>query len=530
MTLSPVTGWTPSLSSNLQKELSTLENSQTSLVASSVSAAANSIYQTTITQAATIVGNESVVNQEVGNLQQLVSALNTLQQAIQTLGSAKTWNAVTASSSNSSALQITASSGAPQTSVSFTVNSYAQNQISLLNVSSSSADASTSITSGNIVLTGGLGSATVSVQSGDSLNTIAADINTVSSQTGVQASVMQNGSSYQLMLTGSATGQSQAFSLGTGTTATVGGTSLSQTVIQQASDASLTLGGANGITSTSSTNTFSNLIPNTTITVQSGAASNSGTITVTPNQGAITNAANSFFDAYNAVEKLVYTGGAAADTQVGQMIAAQLPATVSRQVVSAGDPLQSLSQIGIITSPGSYTVSDGSFSSNGAPSIGFELSSGVAGTTLPAGVTMPDGKTTFQDLLTSQNANVQNLLGVTPTGSNLPSSSVLGNLNAQVKVWLQDLNGTTEGSTRIPGQIQTLQSQIGSSASPLPGTFTYALNQLQTQYTSQMQNIITQWNFAESAMLQAQQQYSQLSAIQSLTQSSTFQTGMMLGG
>lgn len=529
-------GWVPQLSSTLQRELQNLESSQ--YIGSQLASAQSKIYQETISEAMPLVSQQAGIQTEVTNLNSLKSALTSLQSAIQTLGTQSTWQAVTATSSNTNALTVTASSGAPQTSTTFDVTQQAQNQISLLNVTATSATAATQISSGTIVINSPAALSnnnnqpiSISVNAGDSLTTIAQDINAVSPKTDVSASIMQNGSTYQLMLTDSQTGTTAgAFSIDSSSTATVNGTTLALTQVQQAQDASLTLAG--NLTVTSSTNTFTNVLPNTTMNVVS---TGTGTITISPNPQKVMDAANSFFDAYNKVESLVYNGGAAANTTLGSLIATQLPALVSQYDSSNPVGYQSLSQIGIMTTPGSYSISSTSsagqsnFSSQGSPTIGFEDPTQWSG--VPSGVSLPSGQTTFTNDVTNDPTDMQNLLGVSSTGLNLPSSSVLGQLNASIKVWLQDLNGTTVGNTTISGEISTLQSQIGSSTNGTPaGSIGAELYQLNQNYTNQIQSLLSQWTQAQSAMVQANQQLTQLQAIAQQTQSTAYQTATMLGG
>ncbi|MFD1678251.1 flagellar filament capping protein FliD [Alicyclobacillus fodiniaquatilis] len=520
-----MSGWLPTLSSTLQTELTNLEGSN-SYVASGVTTAASSIYNTSIDEATPIVSQESSLNTTVSSLQSLSSALTTLQSAIQTLGTQSTWSSVNATSSNTDSLTISTSSGAPQTSVSFNVNNLAQGQISILSGATSTSDsAATSVNSGTMQITGGLGTASIQVNAGDSLDTIAQNINSQSLSTGVQSSIVDDQGTYELMLTSTQIGASKgSFTVDGGTT----GVSLPSTNVQDAEDASLTLGGSNGVTITSPNNTFQDALPNTTMTAVS---TGSGTLSIQADSSGATTAMNSFFSAYNAVESMVYQGGSAASTTIGQLIANQLPETIDQSVSSDSDSMfQTLSQIGVIVNPGSYTENQGNFTSNGAPSIGFESSNGISGLSLPAGVSLPDGTTTFTNAVSNHLSDLQSFLGVTSSGLNLPGSSFLGQLSSTISTWQQDLNGTTTSDGTITGEIGTLQNQIGSGSSAAPGTITYSLNQLQQQYTDQITNLLQQWSAANSSVVQADTQYSELAAVEEAYSSQVTNDASLYGG
>lgn len=525
------TSWQPSLTSSLQQTLTNLENS--SYVGSQVNKAASTMYTSAVNASLPFIDQEGILNSQVSALQSLQSDLQTLQSAIQTLGAQQTWNSVTATSSNTNALTITASSGAPLTSVAYTVTQLAQGQISTLSgLSAASPSTAAATQNGSLTITVGSTPTTISISSGDSLDTIAQNINSQSSTTNVQASVVPYNNSgttnYELMLTSTQIGaKAGAFSVST----TIGAT---ENDVQSAQDAQITLGsGATGVPITSSTNTFTNALPNTTVTAVS---TGSGTISIKANPDAVTSAMKSFFNAYNAVEKLVYNGGSAADTTIGQLIAGQLPTAIGQQVstdtVSPTDAqITSLSQIGVMLTPGSYSLSNGSFSSSGNPTLGWESSSGVGGVSLPSGVTLQDGQTTFNNLVTTNAADLQKFLGVSSTGLNLPSGSFLSQFSSQVNLWLQDLGGGNSNGTDITGEIADLQNQIGTPGSGAqPGTINYSLNQLESQYTSQIQGLVSQWNAAQASIMMANNQMLNLQAMQNLTSSSYYQTGTMLGG
>ncbi|QSO50358.1 flagellar filament capping protein FliD [Alicyclobacillus curvatus] len=489
--------------------------------------AAGTVYNTAVQASLPLISEQGKLQSQVSSLQTLQSDLTTLQTAIQSLGSQSTWNSVTASSSNTNAATISASSGAPQTSVSFTVNQLAQGQISTLSgLTATNATNPASTSNGTLTITGGLGNANVSISSGDSLNTIASNINNDASTTGVQASVIpvnvSGSTQYELMLSSTQIGATKgAFTINSSQ-------GFALTSVQPAQDANLTLGtGSSGVMITSATNTFTNALPNTSITAVS---TGTGTISIQSDPQAVTKAMKALMDAYNSVESQVYSGGGASDTTIGQLIAGQLPSAINTSV-STDTMFTSLSQVGALLSPGSYAISNGSFSSTAAPSLGWQSAGGVSGVSLPSGVTFQDGSTTFTNAVQSNRADLQNFLGVTSSGLKLPSGSFLGQLSAQVKLWQQDLSGATVNGTTVTGEISQLQNQIGTSGSTAaPGSVNYSLNQLEQQYTSQVQSLVSQWSAAQASIMLASSQMTSLQAMQSLTSSSYYQLGTMLGG
>lgn len=528
MSISPSSSsgsWQPTLSSSLQKQLSNMENSQ--YVGSKVQQAAGSLYTQAVQESLPLIAEKGKLQSQVSSLQKLQTALQGLQTAIEKLGSQSTWNSVTGASSNTSALTVDASSGAPETSISFNVTKLAQGQISTIDqLTALNATSSAASSNDTLTIQGGLGTKNISIQSGDSLNTIAENINNESNSTGVQASVVPVQTStgttqYQIMLSSTQIGATKgSFSI----SSTNG---LTETNVQQAQDAKMTLGNSSPVTITSSTNTFKDALPNTTLNVSS---TGTGTISIKSDPQAVTNAMNKFFNAYNAVEKLVYNGGNASDTTAGQLIAGELPTAIGAQA-STDSKYTSLSQIGAMLSPGDYSMSNGKFSSSSPPSLGWQQSSGMSGLSLPSSVSLQKGSTTFSDAVQNNPADLQKFLGVSSSGLNLPTGSFLQQLSSQIKGWLNDLGGTSVNGTQVTGEISQLNNQIGTSGtSANPGTINYSLNQLQTQYTSQVKSLLSQWNSAQSSIMLADSQLTNLQSMQSLTNSQSYQTGMMLGG
>jgi len=226
----------------------------------------------------------------------------------------------------SSLLDVSGTSGLAAGQHSIVVSQIAQAE--RLSSSAAVKDASTGVPvnsattalnmSGSFTLAG----ATVTVQLGDSLNDIAANINQLNvgtGGTGVTASVMKVGSNdYRLVLASDTTG-STGFSLtssGTGTSPApldVGGalaglqlgasgqTNAAQT-LQAAQDASISI---DGLVMTRSSNTISDALSGVTLSLKQADPNVSVNVSIGVDQTALRNKVQSFVDAYNSVQTLI---------------------------------------------------------------------------------------------------------------------------------------------------------------------------------------------------------------------------------
>jgi flagellar hook-associated protein 2 len=216
--------------------------------------------------------------------QNIVSALQSLNTKVASLGTAATtaatassWLALAATSSDASVTAAATSTGQP-TSLTFRVDRTAQAQTSLL--SAASAGGMLSGQGGSMTVVGADGGMhPVTVASGASPQTLADAIN--GSGAGITAVAIQVGSGYQLQLTSQSSGAAGAFQVyaGTvtkdadGTVDTSGAAALSLTTVRGAQDAQVTLwpgvAGSDGqpMTMTSSSNTFTNTVAGLSFTV-----------------------------------------------------------------------------------------------------------------------------------------------------------------------------------------------------------------------------------------------------------------------
>lgn len=240
-------------------------------------------------------------------------AYNTKVLAVQldlsTLSKASTFNARTATTSNSAALAASTTSNALPGTTTFDVVSVAKaHSIATLGQASSTAN----LGAGTVQIQLGAGSPlTVTIDdASSSLQGIASAIN--AANLGVSASVVNDGTAnpYRLVLTSSQTGTANALTVsGTGALA---GLFAGSTELQAAKDAQLRLGsGAGAILLTQATNTFTDVLPGVTLTAKQEATG--VTVTVGTDSTNAIDAVKSFIESYNgAVQHL--TDNASYDT------------------------------------------------------------------------------------------------------------------------------------------------------------------------------------------------------------------------
>jgi flagellar hook-associated protein 2 len=302
-----------------------------------------------------------------GSIKSQVSALG---DAAAKLAGSSGWNAVTASSSNPTAIGVTAAAGAPATSLTMEVTQLAKAQ----------STASTAVASGTGVGTGsltielgswGAGSFTpgaaapvsVTINAGeDTLAGIAAKIN--NADTGVSATVLKDASGERLLLRSKATGLENGFRItatdddGNNTDASglsrlsfdgVSATGTSQT--QAAQNALATV---NGVSITSASNRLSDTLPGMTIQL-SQVTTEPVEIDVSTDLEAIRTNVKTFVDTYNALASNLaavtkYDAGTkTAGTLQGDSSAVGLQTALRGMMrsVTASVPFTRLSEIGI---------------------------------------------------------------------------------------------------------------------------------------------------------------------------------------
>ena len=399
-----------------------------------------------------------------------------LQTAADALNSPTTWQAMTVASSSSS-VAATASAGALAGSVTFDVTQLASGQSSVFanTVSSTSTPVVTSGTP--VTLTVGTGSP-ITINTGDgSLAGVAAGIN--AAKAGVQASIVQVGtSSYRLQVSSTTTGSGATFAV-SGLDATLGATNN----IANAQDAQITVGAGmpGAYTVSSSSNTFSQAIPGLTFTVSQQTTG--VTLTTAPDSSGISAKVQTMVDAANSVLSMISTD-TAYDTS-----------TNTGSVLTGDSTMRELSD-SIMNS------------------ISAALGNGTSATTVGLSVTK-DGllsfdATAFQTAFTADPSAVQAAFG--PTGTYTPpsGSSLTGGITLQ-KSSDATAGGTydvtvTQAATTASGSINTSSGLVAGQTITLGSqgnTATYTVQSTDTvsSVISALNTMSAQNNLSVNAVL-----------------------------
>ena len=256
------------------------------------------------------------INQKISDVQtkisafgQVKSALSTLQSAAKSLSDPNTLYAVTTSVGSGAGFNATAGAGAATGTYDIGVQQLAQAQRV-----ATSATSTFTPGAGTLTISAGGQSVQIDFSAGGSLEDLRNAINDQANSL-VSATLVDNGTAKQLVITSRQTGTNQAFSL-TGTdglsgltfdpNATNPPTDPSSDIyqVQAAQDAKISF---NGLTVTRSSNTIEDLIPGVTLTLQSVTGQTTAPLSVQRDNSALEKAMQSFVDAYNAVNNTIYT-------------------------------------------------------------------------------------------------------------------------------------------------------------------------------------------------------------------------------
>jgi len=248
----------------------------------------------------------AVINTKISAFGQIKSLVSAVSSAAGTLNSLTTWNAVSATSSNESAVAASAVGGTSSNVFTFQVTALAKAQ------SYSSAalplPAGTPLGAGTlkITMTGASSPVDIAVAATDSVTEIASKIN--GSGAGVTAAVLNDASGERLLLRSKTTGLANGFTVavtdnnGNNTDALHLSRLVNGATTVAAVDAAATINGS--IPVTSSTNTFSNVVSGVTLTAKEVMTS-AADITVGPNRAAVTSAVDTFVKAYNDLNSML---------------------------------------------------------------------------------------------------------------------------------------------------------------------------------------------------------------------------------
>ena len=321
-------------------------------------------------QQALITQKTQAVTTEISSVGTLKSALSTFQSALGAIDSPSTFDALSASSSNTTAFTASANSNATLGSYSVSVSQLAQAQ----QIVSSAFAGGSSATVGTGTLQLSLGGTSFSVavtSSNDTLSGIAAAINSASGNPGIQASIVTGTNGAHLVLTSTLTGASNT--IGVTETDTGGGlasltysstsaTNYTQTTAAQ--DANLSIA---GVAYTSPSNTVTSALSGVTLNLLS-TTTTPATLSVADNTATVSTNIQAFVAAYNTMLGVFkQLGGYDATTgTAGPMmgnaaltgVQSQVQRTLDNFVNTGSSTYNSLASIGITTN------SDGTLSVN----------------------------------------------------------------------------------------------------------------------------------------------------------------------
>lgn len=227
-------------------------------------------------------------------LQALNSSIAALKTQAETLARPATWQAVRGTSSSTAVAATVASTAAPG-SLTVTVDALAvAHQLGF----GEPAALDDVVASPPVVrITGNDGTVHDISTGGGSLKEIVSAINNASSETGVRATAVRVADgSYRLLVQATETGEAGRFTL----TLEDGSDLLGGATVQQGEDARISLGV--GITATSSTNTFADVVPGVTLTLDPAAAPGStATVTVARDTTSVKDAVKALVDKVNGL-------------------------------------------------------------------------------------------------------------------------------------------------------------------------------------------------------------------------------------
>jgi len=405
------------------------------------------------------------VTTNISMLGTFLAKASALQSAVSALSSATSFSGRTATSSNTALITATATSSAALGNLAVTVVQSAVAQTTTLSgggFSSATAD----VPAGDFVLNGHtfptsintivVGGVTRSFNS-DTLTSLAAQINTyngANADFGIKAAVVQKApGDWGLLLTGATTGAGNGFAVpvrfGTGPTLT--------NFTVAADDAKLTL---NGVNYTRPNNTFDNVLPGVSLTINqtvtASSASTAATVAVASNASSAITAVQTLATAYNDLwAQYQSLTRSAADVK------ARGPLNGDSAIQSFMSSVKSFFDAGLYDSKGnkaSWSTSGVTFQRDGTLSVDTAALTASVNDTL--GLVLSNGSldkigTMLPNvLLVGASTGVKGLSNFISTA--LLSYGVLGGDNARRKTELTSLN---DARTKLSAKLTTNQAK-----------------------------------------------------------------------
>lgn len=339
---------------------------------------------------ARLLRQETEVTGLISGMGSFSGLLGTLDTAATTLSTSSTYSTLAVSSDNEAAIAVTPISGGVAADYSVSVSNLAQSQ-SL--VSGSFASTDTVVGTGTLTIAVGTPSYSLSTPSEydsfsqdgtgtdvvitSSNNTLAGVVSAINdSSAGVNASIVQDGSQYRLMISSSDSGVAKSIRLsvaGDGDSSDTDSAGLSAlsfnettanlTQSQAAADASFSV---NGLSLTSSSNELTQVIPGAKLVLKSQTSS-PATVRLTNDVASVKGEIENFVNAYNsfvseasaltAYDPLTGSAGALQGDSLSRSILSNVRSQISSSISGMSTAYSALAEIGITTaSDGTLTI------------------------------------------------------------------------------------------------------------------------------------------------------------------------------
>lgn len=281
----------------------------------------------------------------------LKGALAAFQSSMQSLSSASSYQALTATSGNSTVLGASAGITAKAGTYTVDVSHLAHSQVLAANGLASTQNSSSTGTLSIQVGSGTLQTITID-SSNNTLSGVAEAINAAGA--GVTATIVNDGSAtpYKLVLSANATGAANTIHVTNNLSAGELSTAVdSLAQVRAADDAALTV---NGVAVSSASNTVSSVISGVSLNL---LTTGSSTVTVTADTAGAQTAVTNFVKAYNDINGMLNnlagynaktkTGGPLMGDSTARSLQVQIRAVLSQHLAGIGGSLTTLSQVGV---------------------------------------------------------------------------------------------------------------------------------------------------------------------------------------
>jgi flagellar hook-associated protein 2 len=446
-----------------------------------VSALVSELVSATQTPQQNLINSQTAaVTSQISALGTLKGALSTFQSSLSTLDTPHAFDTETATTS-STAFTATVTSGAPVGTYNVTVSQLASAQQLLSG--HFTGDGTATVGTGTLKISLGSSSFNVTIGSADeTLNGIAAAINSANGNTGVTATVLQGTDGAHLLLTSTQSGAANAIGIsetdsGTGLSALTynianadaNGNTTNYTQEAPAQDAKYSISGVAG---TSPSNTITNAITNVTLNL---VAKTTGTDTVTVASDSTTIQSNvaAFVSAYNTLLGTFSSLGSydAASQTAGPMLGNALLSSTQNQmrstlysIVNTGSSTyNSLASIGITTNK------DGTLSLNSATlsnALATNFSAVSALFSSPGGGIATSLNTQLNTDLGSTGAIASNTTSLTSQETALTKKTT--DLTAQMAALSASLTQQYSALNSLLSSLQTTSAYLTQAFASLP--------------------------------------------------------------